>query len=111
MMTHEEIREFVIKRIIDLRVRKGLSPDALSRALGKNRNYISHIETRINFISIEGLVDICDYFEITIADFMDSKIDLPELRRELIVLSEDMDEHHLKLLNEIAKSFRNTNQK
>ena len=64
---------FIGKRVATLRLAKGISARALSMELGQSENYINHIENGRSEPSMEGLRNICDYFEISLADFFDDK--------------------------------------
>ena len=106
MTTYGEFKILVAKRIAALRVRKGISPEILSRAVGRGKNYIYQIERGDVFISIEGIFEICEYFEISLTEFLSLDIAYPELLHQLVDTSKQLTEPHLKLLNEVAKTFR-----
>ena len=84
-------RKFIGDRITSLRIGRDISERELSNTIGKSDNYINSITTGRTFPSIESLLSICDYFEITIFDFFYPSVQNPELLKkaydELIRLS------------------------
>jgi len=52
-------------RISQLRIQKGVSEYQMSLELGHSRGYIQNISSGKSLPSVEGLFEICDYFEIT----------------------------------------------
>lgn len=57
------------KRLSELRVQKGVSARDMSLSLGQNAGYINHIENRQAFPSLPVFFNICEYFDITPAEF------------------------------------------
>lgn len=73
MKTKTDYIEFIRKRINDLRMEHNLSEYQLSRALGRSKGYIQSISSRHALPSLEALLDICVYFEITPEEFFNPK--------------------------------------
>ena len=71
--------EFVRKRITQLRISKGLSEYQLSYKLGHSRGYINNITSGKTLPSLSEFFSLCDFFEITPADFFDTGHQHPEL--------------------------------
>ena len=76
--------QFLRERITQLRLRKGVSEYQMSLDLGHSRGYIQNISSGKSLPSVEGLFEICDYFELTPAQFFDDSNDDPALIAEAI---------------------------
>ena len=94
---------FVGKRISSLRLAKGISARKLSLELGQSENYINHIENGQGNPSLEVLEYICDYFEISMADFFDDKTRYPLQYRSLIEELNKLDSLELEKILEFVK--------
>ena len=55
--------DFFFQRLIELRMQKGVSAREMSLALGQNAGYISNIENRKSFPSMNGFFYICEFFD------------------------------------------------
>lgn len=62
-------KRFICDRITELRMRDGLSEYQLSLNLGKSKSYIQCISSGKALPSLQGLLEICDYFNITPYEF------------------------------------------
>ena len=76
--------QFLRDRIAQLRIKKGISEYQMSLDLGHSRGYIQNISSGKSLPSIEGLFDICDYFDLTPAQFFDSSESDPALVSEAV---------------------------
>lgn len=76
--------QFVRERVTKLRMQKGISEYQMSLELGHSRGYIQNISSGKSLPSIEGLFEICEYFEITPQQFFDERLDEPALIAEAI---------------------------
>ena len=65
--------KFVMNRITALRLEKNVSEYKMSLDLGQNRSYIQSISSGRAMPSMKMFFDICDYFEITPAEFFDEE--------------------------------------
>ena len=86
--------KFIVDRITQLRVERNVSEYELSYALGFSKSYVNMISREKNLPSMNAFLAICDYFEITPAQFfvpylnyeMDEMLhmflDLNEMERE-----------------------------
>ena len=61
---------FVRERITQLRMAKGISEYQMSYDLGHSRGYINNITSGKSLPSLTELFAICDYFEITLPNFL-----------------------------------------
>lgn len=75
--------EFIRGRILELRNTTTLSDRKLSLELGYNPSYIKEILAGRNKPTLEGVLNICDYFKITITEFFDKDNDNPVLMKEI----------------------------
>lgn len=65
-------------RLRYLRNKKNVSAREMSIALGQNVNYINLIENRKRSPSLTAFFEICEYFQMSPADFFNEKNDIPE---------------------------------
>lgn len=100
--------KFIKDRIIQLRTQKGVSARDMSLSIGQNKNYINIIENGGNLPSMNGLILICEYFDITLKEFFDTENKNPNTLNELIEkvkpLSEEAIRSIINLIDEIKKS-------
>ena len=102
----DEVIEFIIRRIQKLRDAKGISARDLSLSLGQNTGYINKIETKQGKPSIEGLTYICEYFNISLAEFFDEGTESPLKVKELLSEVKGLDGDSLDLLIGTAKKMK-----
>lgn len=99
--------EFVRNRITELRMRKGVSEYQMSYDLGHSRGYVYNISSGKCLPPLSELFSICDYFEITPAQFFDDKISQPELvQKALEGLKKLNDSDLLMILNHIDRLLK-----
>ena len=103
MLTHE-YGKFVRDRITQLRLQKGISEYKLSYDLGHSRGYIYNITSGKSLPPLTELFSICEYFDITPAEFFDDKIANPELIQKAVEgLKKLSDSDILLILNNINR--------
>ena len=91
---------FVRERITQLRLKKGVSEYQMSYDLGHSRGYIYNISSGKSLPPMSEFFSICDYFNITPAEFVDDGKSNPALIQEAISgLSQLSDEDVLLVLN------------
>ena len=61
--------KFIAERITELRMKREISEYKLSYELGQSKGYIGMITSGRAYPSVEMFLAICDYFEITPAEF------------------------------------------
>ncbi len=76
--------KFVRDRITQLRIRKGVSEYQMSYDLGHSRGYIYNISSGKSLPPLSEFFAICDYFDITPAEFFDDAVQYPELIRKAV---------------------------
>lgn len=98
MVKNVEEKDFSL-RLAMLRIKKNVSAREMSLAIGKNPNYINHIEIGKTTASLAGILNICDYFDIIPSEFFDIGNPNPE---KLHAIIEDLKKLNDKQLNAIA---------
>ena len=90
--------EFVRNRITELRIRKGVSEYQMSYDLGHSRGYIYNISSGKSLPPLSELFAICDYFDITPAQFFDDRTTHPELIQKALDGLNQLDDSDLLLI-------------
>lgn len=97
--------ELFYQRLTELRLQKGVSARDMSLSLGQSESYINKIENRHTLPSMQGFFYICEYFDITPAEFFNSKLHAPAKTREIIQELEGLSpvaaEHVLLLIQDL----------
>ena len=97
-------KKFLRDRISQLRIQKGVSEYQMSLELGHSRGYVQNITSGKSLPSVEGLFEICEYFEITPQQFFDDGISDPALISEAIKgMHKLKDSDKLLILNHINR--------
>lgn len=99
-------QETFSKRLVDLRMKKGVSARDMSLSLGQSAGYISNIENGINFPSMTVFFYICEYFGITPMEFFDVDTKDPPKVNELIQAASRLSGDKLEHLTAIAKALK-----
>lgn len=94
-----------IKRLVDLRMAKGVSARDMSLSIGQSAGYINNIENGINYPSMSVFFYICDYFEITPKDFFDTDVPNPTKAHALLSAAQGLSDEQLDNLIAIAKGL------
>ena len=89
--------EFIRERITQLRVQKDVSEYKMSYDLGHSRGYINNISSGKTLPSMTEFFAISDYFEISPAEFFDSKTANPKLSRSVLELLGQLEQEDLEL--------------
>jgi len=99
--------EFVKDRISQLRIQKGVSEYEMSYALGHSRGYIYNISSGKSLPPMKEFFAICDYFNVTPAEFFDENPTNPELIRKAVEGMKQMDDSDvLLILNHINRLLK-----
>ena len=97
---------FMRKRITDLRIAKGVSEHAMSLALGRNGSYIRQITKPDGAVpTLESLMDICEYFEISVSDFFDIHNQSPIV---INAIAKELNKYSAESLERLLKLIKNT---
>ena len=95
-----------IKRLVELRMNKGVSARDMSLSLGQSPSYINNIENGVNFPSMTVFFYICDYFGITPKDFFDTETQNPTKATELLETVKGLSTEQMDNLISIAKNLK-----
>lgn len=90
---------FIRDRITELRLRMNVSEYQMSLELGQNKNYIQSISSGRALPSMNGFLNICDYFGITPLEFFDENIKTPNLMRSIDDKLKRFSEEDLQLID------------
>ncbi len=100
----ENIDKFFIgKRVATLRNAKHISARSMSLELGQSSEYINQIENGRSMPSVEGLINICDYFEISLSDFFDTQTTYPLEYKGLLSELNKLDAFELEQIVNLIK--------
>ena len=77
-------KEDFIKRMVELRLKKGVSARDMSLSIGQSPGYINNIENGINYPSMSTFFYICEYLEVTPREFFDIETKDPGKAKELL---------------------------
>lgn len=89
---------FIANRITELRLKKNVSEYQMSLDLGRNKSYIQSLSSGRNNPTMENFPEICEYFEITPAQFFDPDITNPPLHTKASDLIKQLDDDDLLAL-------------
>ena len=88
-------KETFTKRLVELRMKKGVSARDMSLSIGQSAGYINNIENGVNYPSMALFFYICDYFGITPKEFFDTDQSDPVKIKELLEAASRLDDEHL----------------
>lgn len=98
-------KDFIKNRITELRLRANISEIQMSYDLGKSRSYIQEISAGKAMPSMAGFLNICDYFNVTPAEFFNSDIKLPEQIRRITKNLCSLPQKDLQLFDELIARY------
>lgn len=99
-------KEAFIKRLVELRMNKGVSARDMSLSIGQSPSYINNIENGVNLPSMTGFFYICEYLEITPKEFFDIEVKDPSKETELINAVKGLDREQMDNLIALAKGLK-----
>lgn len=99
-------KEDFVKRLVKLRVNKGVSARDMSLSIGQSPSYINNIENGVNLPSMTVFFYICEYFGITPQEFFDTKSSNPKMEKELLDAVKGLSNEQLELLIAIANGLK-----
>ena len=94
------------KRLVELRMSKGVSARDMSLSLGQSPDYINNIENGVNYPSMTMFFYICDYFGITPKEFFDFEVSDPAKVNELMDISQKLNSNQLDILIRLAMDIQ-----
>lgn len=93
-------------RLVQLRMNKGVSARDMSLSIGQSPGYINNIENGVNYPSITVFFYICEYLDVTPAEFFDTDNVDPVKSRELIDAVRGISSENLDHIISIAKCIK-----
>ena len=99
----EQGKEFIRSRITELRIKADVSEYEMSLELGQNRSYIQFISSGKAMPSMAGFLNICDYFDITPAEFFDRSVEEPQLLNRLMKKAKKLCDDDIIMLTDFAE--------
>lgn len=101
--------DFIRERITQLRLEKGVSEYQMSYDLGHSRSYVYNISSGRSLPPMVEFLQICDYFNITPAQFFDTSSKNSALLETAITeLSKLDDDDLLLILSNIRRLTRDS---
>lgn len=99
-------KESFIKRMVELRMSKGVSARDMSLSIGQSAGYINNIENGVNYPSMTAFFYICDYLDISPKEFFDTEISNPPKVQALLSAVQGLSDEQLDNLIAIAAGLR-----
>lgn len=97
--------KFIGDRITELRLKKGVSEQKMSHDLGMTKTYIWNICAHKAYPSMTAFLDICEYFEITPAEFFEPI--LKNGTHELLLMINKLSDTDKEFVKRIIQSLAN----
>ena len=98
--------EMFKERLIKLRMQKDVSARDMSLSLGQSESYINKIENGISLPSMSTFFYICEYFDITAAQFFEREIECPEAMKKTIENLNQLSAEKLSHINSIIEDIK-----
>lgn len=95
-----------IKRLVELRMNKGISARDMSLSLGQSAGYINNIENGVNLPSMSMFFYICEYLDITPLEFFDVDSTNPTKLNELMELTKSLSADKIDLVIKLVKEMK-----
>ena len=98
-------KEAFSKRLVQLRMAKGVSARDMSLSLGQNPGYIRTIESGSAFPAMSNFFYICEYLNVTPQEFFDFKEDHADGINALVDQLGKLDEEQIQALAAFIKTI------
>jgi transcriptional regulator with XRE-family HTH domain len=98
-------REDFVNRLVELRMKKGVSAREMSLSIGQSAGYINNIECGINYPAMQTFFYICEYLHITPQQFFDTDTRYPAKIDELVEAAKHLNEEQLENVIAITKGL------
>ena len=99
-------QERFIKRLVQLRMNKGVSARDMSLSIGQSQSYINNIENGVNYPSMGTFFYLCDYLGVTPKEFFDLDAANPEKEQKLLEAARNLSDEHLDHLIALAQALK-----
>ncbi len=94
--------DYIVKRITELRLKKGVAEHRMSLDLGHSRSYMQGISSGRALPSMTEFLAICDYLEVTPKDFFDEGNANPSLLQATLDKLKGLPESDLLIIYTMA---------
>lgn len=98
-------KEDFIKRMVGLRMAKGVSARDMSLSIGQSAGYINNIENGVSYPSMTVFFYICEYLDITPKEFFDTEVPNPSKVQALLSAAQGLNDEQLDNLIAIARDL------
>jgi len=95
-----------INRLVQLRMKKGVSAREMSLSIGQSPGYINNIESGVNYPTMQSFFYICDYLDVSPQEFFDTETENPVRVNELMQAAKGLHDDLLVHLIAIVKSLQ-----
>lgn len=99
-------KEAFAKRLVQLRMNKGVSARDMSLSIGQSAGYINNIENGVNYPSMQAFFYICEYLGITPQEFFETDNSNPIKVTELLRFAQKLPSEELEHLIALAKGLQ-----
>lgn len=96
-------KNYIKDRYAKIRLAHDISARKLSMELGQSTEYINQIENGRCLPSVEGLLNFCDYFQISVGEFFEERFQYPVQYSKIIEELNQMDEQTVGKIYELLK--------
>ena len=101
----QSAKEGFAERLASLRSQKGESAREMSLSLGQGPGYISNIENGYSWPSVEMLFEICEYLNITPAEFFSYTTRHPAPSKPLAAIIDQLNREERELITQIIEKL------
>ena len=98
--------DYIVKRITELRLKKGVAEHRMGLDLGHSRSYMQGISSGRALPSMTEFLAICDYLEVTPKDFFDEGNPNPTLLQTTLDKLKGLPESDLLIIYTIAERLQ-----
>lgn len=98
--------DYIVKRITELRLKKGVAEHRMSLELGHSRSYMQGISSGRALPSMTEFLAICDYLEVTPKDFFDEGNTNPTLLQATLDKLKGLPESDLLIIYTMAERLQ-----
>ncbi len=96
-------KSFIKDRYAKIRSAHKISARKLSLELGQSTEYINQIENGKNMPSVEGLMNFCDYFGMSLGEFFDDQLEYPVEYKNIIKELNKLDSMEVEQIYQLLK--------
>ena len=97
---------FIRERLTQLRMKRNVSEYKMSLDLGHSKSYIQSIVSGRAMPSMTEFLYICDYLDVTPAEFFDEQIENPAPLKQIIEKARAMGDDDLHLLCQLMDRMK-----